>query len=359
MWQKKKIQKNLYVVLGLILILSIGVVYCNTYVYAYDMGLKSVNNIDEYVLQLQDLGFEINSKDVIVKFLSDFDGNKYVLLENKPTGYYIFDYNSGLFIEGSPESTSPYYGEEQRLIYAGCKNYIKMSKNGKYINTISKTEYSAKDIRDIKTIHSIIHSQKEDKSSVKGVSFSNTYKVNNYKCISSLKQNFGYVSGGYCGYIAASMLISYNFHSKNSAWISNIIYYDSSEGGPSTALTRFLIRIGTEGYGYGASTVSTSIEKVMEYYCSYYNIKYDDTSVYLPTFNKVESHIQDNHAVILFGNMPSEKEGEGRINHAVLCYGVLDGIITDYYIVHFGWKGYSNVYISKTNILMGSMYSCW
>lgn len=353
-----------------LLIIMIGISFC--FVFSTNVYAEVAEQIDvnEYIVQLKQMKIEIDENEVIIKELTGFDGREYILLEGNSKGYYIFNKTNKVFLEGSNESISPYKNKKGELYYGGCLEYGYKSED-EIVNIFQERKYSLEELKQIETKQNKIYNDSQHDKFIKTNKLSNysssssstagtTIMVDNASSIGNLNTGFGYVNGGYCGYIAAAILISYNYHSKNLNWVPSGDYLDPQTGGPSTKLTNKLISIGQNEYGQSGGTISTDIKKVVSYYCDYYVISYNQTSLYTPVanFSKIKSHISNDHAVIIFGNMP-EYPNSNKVNHAVLCYGVLDGALTDYYYVHYGWSGYSSVMVAKSNIIIGSMYSCW
>lgn len=94
-----------------------------------------------------------------------------------------------------------------------------------------------------------------------------------------------------------------------------------------------------------------------------YNIIAGHYAMLLSTIVNIHMCIQDNKPIALFGNFVNPSNGK-KINHAVTCYGTQDiplgqGKTNRYFIVNFGWTGYSKVYLLD-NIFrnpVGSMYN--
>ncbi len=71
------------------------------------------------------------------KELKDFVGNKFILTELSPKGYMIYHPTSGIFVEHSVGTPSPYLGFDGDLYYAGPNEYYYLDSTcGQYKHTI-------------------------------------------------------------------------------------------------------------------------------------------------------------------------------------------------------------------------------
>lgn len=75
----------------------------------------------EYDCEIAEVGLSIYR----IEGLSDFAGNQYTLVELHPFGYMIYHNDSGIFVERSPTSLSPFAGlYDETLYYGGFTNYL-------------------------------------------------------------------------------------------------------------------------------------------------------------------------------------------------------------------------------------------
>ncbi|QNK39329.1 cysteine peptidase family C39 domain-containing protein [Caproicibacter fermentans] len=281
------------------------------------------------------------------KILHDFAGNEYELVECTPTGYYIIHPQSGIIIESSPNSKSPYKGLNANLYYGG-PTYYYIKSGASYKHTILGTTISDADAaaQDCQKIHDALLSQTNEavsnyltdkSSSLPSNQLQSTgtdHWVNSYSWFRNLKSGFGYVSGGYCGYIAANLILKYWDNCRGKIKLSS---WDSPVN--SIRLTNDLIDVGKDD-GYGASTYAVDIAKVINDFCSYYSLP-QCASWHVGTSGMINEMDSYKRPVILFGNL------EGAGNHAVVAYGYNEyenpGDYT--FICHFGWNGSSEVHI--------------
>lgn len=204
-----------------------------------------------------------------IKELYDYDGNKYTLAELLPQGYFIFHDASGVFVEYSTRTPSPYLGLSGNLYYSGLKEYyIKnsalaaglKSSDAEYKHTVleDKVLYSS-DITDYKLAseklnETLVKEQNENivnfiqynmpyksrledsnVSQISGLSISPQSIVNNgqtlvknYGFFSRLK-NCGYIEGGKCCFIAAGILMAYRQNTFGEAYMpASYLNYSSS-----------------------------------------------------------------------------------------------------------------------------------
>lgn len=324
---------------------------------------------------------EINKID-IQKILLGFDGSEYCLFEYSPTGYAIFDMKSGLFLESTASSYSPYTGYNENIYYAGPGQYYYFSKN-EYTHLLDNIKLSKADVfaltnnnEEITALlrtnidNQVVNYINDTGVTLPPVRASQTYYVSDYNRLMNLKY-CGYITGGYCGYIAAAMLLYYFDSSGHRDLLpgNNNQFYWTSNGSyvlSTSNVTSPLISIGSS-LGYGNSTTSYSIHRVMKKYLSNKGItsNLNHTSLFAPLFTKYQIYSRianSSEPVIIFGSLVSPTNGSS-INHAVLAYGCKltitynnNGYGTNSYefIAHFGWDNRTNIYI---NGIFGSIYS--
>ncbi len=292
---------------------------------------------------------------MVLKSVLDFDGNEYKIVECKPTGYYIIHPASGIILEYSFTSVSPYEGFYEKLYYAG-PTYYYVESGGNYKHTYISSTIDPKDISNIallcKENNSELISQKNSKitsflngtvdklsdDSICDVSKTTTYWVTNHNWFENRVTKFGYVKGGYCGYIAANLVLKY-WHYRGDISLPS---YHSSIG--STKLTKYLISLGSN-----PQTFAWDIEGVINEYANIFNIPQEAEWAYFDWNLRDEIRIHQ-RPVILFGNMPNAG------NHAVVAYGYKEGLDPRYYtiICHYGHKNKSKIYLYSGLVIFGS-----
>lgn len=301
----------------------------------------------------------INAKITVdnVKTLNDFAGNEYKLIECDPTGYFIIHPESGIIVEYAANAKSPYDGLDSNIYYGGPTYYYVKSK-GNYVHTIldiaidtNEIESTAKDCRKFndelisQTDNSAVRYFADgNATSVKSATSKGTdYWVSSYTWLKNRTSNFGYVDGGYCGYIAANLLLKYWDYRGT---IDLPSPYSTIN---STALTNELIDIGDD-LGYGASTWASPIANVIDEFCSQQDLP-EEASWAIGVYGITTEIATNKRPCILFGNL------DGAGNHAVVAYGYNEYENPGYYtyICHYGWDGdYSEVHVYGGTSIFGS-----
>lgn len=292
-----------------------------------------------------------------IRSINDFAGNKFTLIETSPSGYFIFHNASGIFVEYSDSGTSPYLeaSSSAQLIYGGPTFYY-IIENGSYVHTmlnetisLSRTsEYAkacnsrVKELMDSKDKNISTFISSHDSAVVDSTiatryernSAGYTYVPNGYQFFAEDNANtFGYVDGGYCGYIAANMILRYWDDQGELTLASN---YTSSSGLAAARLTNYLIAIGEDDLGFSGGTVPWQIADVLDAFCSQYRITADYG--YSPLATGIKSEIDSGFPVILFGQLAPAPSSSVSM-HAVTVYGYYEdssGFV--YEIAHFGWN---------------------
>jgi hypothetical protein len=313
-----------------------------------------------------------------VKVLHDFSNNEYYLFEYDPFGYLIYSYEFGVILEYSSECVSPYQGREGSLLYFGPKEYYSYE-NGAFKNTVTRSMLNNDDISEYVMVsrriteelrlnadnelldsYSLDISDCTERNSVFNQQLRTTYTYVAYSgFISDLRTAYeiGYyydgVGNGYCGYIAANMLMFYYDRVVDTDFVDSqyVTWHYSTQLGRNiwclagSGLTEHLISLsGTPG-----GTTAYSIASVIEDYCLDQGVSIYSYTPFVFTKNYIKGRIDDNNPVILFGDLVFPTSGSGF--HAVLVYGYTSD---DDLICHFGWANYHSVIV---NGIWGSVYS--
>ncbi len=173
-----------------------------------------------------------------IKEVADFAGNMYTLVELSPKGYILFHNESGLFIEYSSRSESPYLNCDGELYYAGIKEYYHkeesntFSTSGEtvYRHTVTADVLREKDIAPYRELSNEIQAafvaeknenivsyiqnntelNLDNTASSRTTTYNDMTVVKDYNFLSELR-DCGYtdIPGGGCGYIAAGILLAY------------------------------------------------------------------------------------------------------------------------------------------------------
>lgn len=159
-------------------------------------------------------------------------------------------------------------------------------------------------------------------------------------------------NSGVCGYIAANLIIGYNYFAFDYGLISNSSYVNFSNktmNGPG--LTKRLIELDgkdPDGSSIGGTDALAIFNIMDEYFAEVYNTEPWTYSWYLLGTN-VKSTLDAGYPVAIFGNL-NNPQGGSNINHAVVAcdyanYGFLN--MFRKYRVHFGWSGYASVWLES------------
>ena len=344
--------------------------------------------LDRYVSGMSS-EYHTNVKRQKTKNLQDFAGNEYTLIECNPTGYMIWCNDSATMVEYAASSPSPYKEYDNNLYYCGPTNfYVKISEN-EFLHTITgeklikgvNTKSYGDTYYDLSNkLHSAltedvdyttlnyIKNGIETKANI-GLYGETWTALGNAAFFRNKRSStqIGYYNGGYCGYIAANMLIGYydtfekecmkDFHMSGSGVNRHFT---------GSTLTQELIRF-SRAFGWdpdGGST-STTIRKTMNKYFEVYNYDLGSFDMITPFFSgtTLKNYIDDGIPSILFGNLGDATTPTGGTssggNHAVVIYGYKKGgYNTGYaFLAHYGWAGYSESTINyKSYSVFGSMY---
>jgi len=302
-----------------------------------------------------------STKDITIKnikYINDFSDNKYTVVECDPIGYYIYHNESGVFVEYSAESTSPYLNFSTNLYYGGPTEYYQ-EREDVFYHTITDESIKTSAWPSLAKVSDSIADQlieqsdkgvldyvqgttKENTAESVIVTYSTTY-CTSYTYIQNIGSNFGYLTEGgegLCGYVAGNMMLYYwhkRFPSKN--LLPSNYLLSGGTGLNGSLLTSKLRQIGSD-QGVGTGTVGWQMRDILISYSTERNVS-ATAAYYLGAINAVAC-IQDKKPVILFGSL-TPPEGGSNISHAVIAYGVTGD---NQFIAHFGWAGYPSVTIS-------------
>ncbi len=87
-------------------------------------------------------GWSIHS----IKILEDFAEGYYILVECNPSGYFIYDPESGNVVESSLTAPSSYLNEDIDLYYCGPNEYYIQTASDEYTYTITQEKISTEEI---------------------------------------------------------------------------------------------------------------------------------------------------------------------------------------------------------------------
>lgn len=354
-------KKSVKVCLAILLAASLSFTASGIGAESFVEGASKNVRISELIKnKIESLGTDISVQNI--RYISDFDDNEYAVIECVPTGYFVLHPETGVITEYSISAISPYANcsvSDGDLYYAGPTYYYKYD-TGEYEHTVLAEKMSATEIDFAKKVCTEFVTELQNEEGNVVVAYLNgevdavarniaspvvakvDFWVTNYSWIKNRTSGFGYKDGGYCGYIAANLLLKYHNYCGN---LSLPSMYATTN---STALTNELIN-----YGSSASTTGVSIESVINRFCAANGLK--QLAVWAAGVYGVDTEIYSHkRPSILFGNLPNGNGG--KTNHAVLVYGcnTYENTNLTTYVVHYGWNGYSEVHICSTNSIFGT-----
>ncbi len=288
-----------------------------------------------------------------LKVLTDFNGELFVDIECKPVGYFIINYETSVPFEYSATSVSPYADSEGTLIYGAPTYYYEVSKNTRsayYVKDIMQKEDLVLDndiINSFKTSNKrSVESLRKNRSNIStyAINDGNNLYIRNYKLISEIK-DFDYNTIGDCTYIAAAIILYYNYVEFNNNFID--AQYVASNGF-KIGLVNQLIDIGKQ-VNVGIDTDAYQIKKVMKKYTETRVPEATHYSMGLSTALNIDLCFKDDKPVMLSGKFENVSTGKGKVSHSIVAFGRSETILgaskMRYYHVNYGWGGYTNVTI--------------
>src|SRR5690554_2219652 len=211
-------------------ILFILMVFCLPIIFAGSINAQEQKTIDINKRQIaylestfQEKMSDHNAKISNVKKAFDFDGNEYIIIEGDSNGYMIYSVNSAIIVEYSSQSKSPCLEYKRDLFYGGPTFYYVLE-NDKLKHTIINENFSKNEISSFKQssveLNQALYEQRDKqvlayinegvvkKNSI-GVQSNSANTIKNPEFFENL-DDFGYMSGGVCGFIGLNMLIAYH-----------------------------------------------------------------------------------------------------------------------------------------------------
>lgn len=316
--------------------------------------------------------------------LTDINGTLYTLIECSPKGYMIYHNDSGVFVEYSPATHSPYYGVEGVCYYAGPNEYYILDNDGQIFYAFDETPLTGDEIstlraasrnvdgalmsnKDIAVLDYVacktdvgpadIYITSPERAEICSAGNDDWTLINRYDVIRNMS-DCGYIGGGKCGYIAAGILLTHKKVTVACDTVDYITHYAFKNGAYyiKPELPTALYNKGVS-LGYAADTTSVAIHYTVEGWLADRGVTVDHTSLYAPIGNNwvVASHINNDRPVIWFGYIGENTHSSGSVgSHAVVVYGydVNWGLYS--YVAHFGWSGASEVYFTG---ILGSIYT--
>lgn len=318
-----------------------------------------------------------------ISTIYDFAGNEYTLVECDPVGYMIYHNSSGVFVEYSPVTNSPFFGIEGEYRYCGPNEYYVMDTDENCFRYVFDDEVLTSAHESELVNHSIsvnnalvensneyvlnyingtsdvrpaeLYAAEDNSASTMTVTSGDWTYVNNCSFFMNLN-NCGYITGGKCGYIAAGILLAYDEINNSLDTIPNSYYsYSGGQYSLSTSIATALYNKGVS-LGYGASTTSVAIHYTVKSWLEGRGISADHTSLYIPfgSASTIVSKLKNDRPVIWFGAVTEQDFDSTTGNHAVVVYGYSSDWTGHSFVAHFGWTNATTVYFSG---VLGSLYT--
>ena len=337
--------------------------------------LKMIDNVDNLTI-------------ANVKTAHDLAGNEYKIIECAPSGYMIFNEETGVFTEYSSTASSPYLGYDLNLVYCGPTFYYVEDSTGDLHHLINTLEEIDSDVKAIFTqscndyyaslvadtnqlVVDYLNGDYQNQTflqivttttQVQATPRTTTYGyLQNYEFFYNMQQ-CGYYSppgsNGICGYIALGMLIAYKEKYNSSANYMDDIYWSDPTHNNLKGGTDSLAWHLRSNYGSDDSTYSTTIKETSQAYFTGRGVVVNHVSEWWGSFTKgtIMDSIDDDNPVLIFGSLFNPQNPDDNINHGVVAYKYSDesGLFGDTtFTAHYGWDGYENIYVSG---LFGSIY---
>ena len=287
-----------------------------------------------------------------------------------PGGYAIYNNASGLILEKSKESPSPYSGINENLYYSGPTYYYVYDEvRDAYIHTISGEIISNQFMVSRAEACSIAQSEWNkiaDTSlktyidfgtifnpSVKSASGTYTFVGNHKNFFKDLTtaEEIGYYSApntnGCCGYVAAGLVLLYYDYYYADNVIENDEYLSSSgDSFVGEDFAKHLYEeIGIKELDYGSSLSARQVADVMQTYLK------SERGVFVscwvrsrPSISLVISQLKEDRPVVYCDRWDNPQEPGETTDHVIVIYGYDSD---ENLIAHFGWEDYSYVECSS------------
>lgn len=371
------------------------------------MASNSVLAIENDNIGTEDFGFELRLMSVFsaklsemkeeenadiristVKSAMDLAGNEYYIVECLPTGYMIFNADTGVFTEYSPSAPSPYHSYSENLFYCGPTFYYAEETDGDLYHLIATSEFIESDkkasyvescnqyystlVADtnqlvvdyvngeygnqqfIQVAFAALETQDNTQAATYGY-------LDNYEFFFNMEQCGYYCptnSGGICGYIGLGLLIAYKEkYNSSSNYMDDTYWSDATHNNLKEGEDSLACHL-RNTYGNKDGTYSTTIMEVSQEYFSGRGVSVTHVSRWTPFFTNetIKNSIDADNPVLLFGSLFNPQNENDNINHAVVVYKYTDksGLFGGTkFTTHYGWNGYENIYVSGT---FGSIY---
>lgn len=292
------------------------------------------------------------------------DNSRYNVYEFVNGGYLIYDNLNQAVLEYSLENVSPYRDMEGQLFYFGPTQYFHRV-NDKFKDVFGR-DVSLDNMKNISLLPKEMIS-----SNKRNITCGEVLNAFYFKKLDGTKNTFPENIDGECGYVAASILLSYYACFKNPDLISskyispvnNTSYNVSEWENIPCANQEFMELLETDIYPDSsiALTIDSSISWYLNLHTNITNFEhFYDTSLVTPLYSTIINKLDDGIPVILFGNFKYTSNSSGNElttkGHSVLAYGY-DNSNGNMLLTHFGWEGYNEVWINYNFWQNGPSYT--
>lgn len=333
------------------MILSINTAGClNNQCNNYILNNEEISN--KCRISVEEMGLEnLCDNQNVVK---DLNGNIFVVQESAD-GFAIYDSISDETLECVKTSMSPYLFDSvhDNYYFGPMQYYYRIENNffhwveNDFVIDIEEAKCLQQNFnKQLDTFRSSISNAKSNLSPSRPLKVHQTVGdktyISNYKYVRDCvyPKNFD----GSCGFVAGSIILNYWDKTVHDGVVASC-FKDPITGELNNTGSTFddtknlkdkLVKYNNLNTDSTGRTVANAINK----YCSDYGVD-GSASWYLGKIGLDESLANDRPAIIL-GAIPDLKDG-GLCFHAVTCYGVDNRWWGGYYIVNYGWTGYSEV----------------
>jgi|GEM_PF-5847605 len=309
--------------------------------------------IEEKLVSLKD-----NRAVVSIDTVKDFAGQEYKVAVCAPKGYFIVHPEAGIIVEYNLNAVSP-FNDAENPIYGGPTFYYDYTGN-ECRHTVLGTTISFYDTTAIRSKSLSLYNEllekkyepvadyligKSDQLPFRNTEEDPDHWISNHAWFQARVSGFGYVDGGYCGYIAANLVLKYHNNYNHITLPSTLATINS------TALTNALIAKGNGNNGTTAVSVSNAINAFAADWSGVpANASWAVGS--LGAFTEINTH---HRPCILFGSLPDPRDNfNSYLFHAVVAYGYnfYENPTLETWVCHYGWDNYEEVHI--VNSMMGT-----
>ena len=319
-----------------------------------------------------------------IKYAEDFAGNKYTVIECSPEGYMIFCETSGVFVEYSATSLSPYLNRNGDIYYCGPTYYYEKVGRSELEHTLLKNEsinvkeisgyadecnafvkYNLEQKNEVVLNYIRNGNEKESFSDYAGsgrlkAKANSSGHVAHESFFADMKSPCGYFSytqsNTICGYIGLAMTIAYRDCYTDDRYMDDTFWADHnktlSEGRNSFGA---MLR---KKHGTRDSLNAAEIKAVSESYFKSIGLSVNHTAKSWGFFNRntIMNAIDNDDPVLLVGSFVNPQNTEKKLDHVVVAYAYTNqgGFFGEtVYTAHFGLDNYSQVHVSGS---IGSIY---